>query len=232
MNTQAMSTTAPSLSAASRLRDGDFANAVRRHRMMVFLRRPPPGTTEPMVQAVAEAGVNIVEFTLDGTDTLASIRRWRDSAVPFVGAGTCRTTDDMDAAADAGAQFIVTPGYRPHVVDKALSINMPCIIGAMTATEIESAWDDGATFVKLFPGAYLGPKYLRTILTPLREIEIVVTGGVDAADATEFITAGAAAVGVSIAQLGPPPERESDFSIYGAEAAKILELIGGVTRPF
>ena len=156
MNTQAMSTTAPSLSAASRLRDGDFANAVRRHRMMVFLRRPPPGTTEPMVQAVAEAGVNIVEFTLDGTDTLASIRRWRDSAVPFVGAGTCRTTDDMDAAADAGAQFIVTPGYRPHVVDKALSINMPCIIGAMTATEIESAWDDGATFVKLFPGAYLG----------------------------------------------------------------------------
>ena len=97
----------------------------------------------------------------------------------------------------------MTPGYNSAVLDRALELGVPIIVGAMTPTEIEAAWDHGATFVKLFPGALLGTAYLKTVLMPLREIEIVVTGGVKPADALGFLDAGAAAVGVSIADLGP-----------------------------
>ncbi len=189
-----------------RLRAAEFANALRQQRLIVFLRRPAPEAVDPIVEALLAGGLGIVEFTLDSQDALGTIERWRKQTKTIVGAGTVRQPSDAESAAKVGAQFLVTPGYNSAVLDRALELGVPIIVGAMTPTEIEAAWDHGATFVKLFPGALLGTAYLKTILMPLREIEIVVTGGVKPADALGFLDAGAAAVGVSIADLGPPAE--------------------------
>jgi 2-dehydro-3-deoxyphosphogluconate aldolase/(4S)-4-hydroxy-2-oxoglutarate aldolase len=99
----------------------------------------------------------------------------------------------------AGADFGVAPVLDPAVMSAALRAGLPFVPGASTPTEADAAWRGGATFVKLFPGSSLGPSFVRELRGPLPEIELIVTGGVDATNASAFLDAGAVAVGVGSA---------------------------------
>ena len=112
-----------------------------------------------------------------------------------------RRAEDAEAAVEAGAQFLVSPTYNEAVVERALELDTPVVPGCFSPTEIDAAWRQGATFVKLFPGGVVGADYLRAVLNPLKDVEIVVTGGVDETTARSFLDAGAVGVGVSTAQL-------------------------------
>ncbi len=131
----------------------------------------------------------------------------------------------MDAAVEAGAQFLVAPTYQEAVVERALELGVPCVPGALSPTEIDTAWQQGATFVKLFPAGAVGAGYLSAVLNPLKDVEILVTGGVDAASARSFLDAGAKAVGVSTAQLGQPSSADGDFSAVEAAARELLAAV-------
>jgi 2-dehydro-3-deoxyphosphogluconate aldolase/(4S)-4-hydroxy-2-oxoglutarate aldolase len=110
-----------------------------------------------------------------------------------------RTLEALDQAADAGAGFIVGPTLDQAVVEGALRHGLPVIPGAYSPTEIAQAWDGGATFVKLFPASSLGPAHVRELRGPFPDIELIATGGVDAASASAFLDAGCVAVGVGSA---------------------------------
>ncbi|MGH2382860.1 MAG: bifunctional 4-hydroxy-2-oxoglutarate aldolase/2-dehydro-3-deoxy-phosphogluconate aldolase, partial [Candidatus Limnocylindria bacterium] len=142
------------------MRDGAVAAAIRRHRLIVVLRRvEPQDSLLALADELAEAGARAFEVTLDapsGAASLAALRAHLDRRTdgPFVvGAGTVLGKGQLDAAARVGADFAVAPLLDAELVRAAVRQGIPVIPGAMTPTEIAAAWDAGATFVKLFPAS-------------------------------------------------------------------------------
>lgn len=211
--------------AAERLRRSAVAETIRRERAVAIMRRLPAALVDATVEALLRGGFAAIEFTVDSEDALGSITRWRAADRALVGAGTVRAAEQVDPAVEAGAQFLVAPTYQEAVVERALELGVPCIPGAFSPTEIDSAWQQGATFVKFFPGGAVGPTYLRAVLSPLEDVEIVVTGGVDATTARSFLDAGAVGVGVSTAQLRQPETLGGDFAALEQAARELLAAV-------
>lgn len=194
--------------AVTALRRSPVADLIRSRRLIAILRRiEPQERLLELVSWLADDGVEVFEVTFDAPraaedlvavrDRLAALGR-RDAVV---GAGTVRTLEGIDQAAQAGAAFIVGPTLDPAVVEGALARGLPVIPGAYSPTEIARAWDTGATFVKLFPASSLGPAHVRELRGPFPRIELIATGGVDAASTGAFLEAGCVAVGVGSALI-------------------------------
>jgi 2-dehydro-3-deoxyphosphogluconate aldolase/(4S)-4-hydroxy-2-oxoglutarate aldolase len=170
------------------------------------LRRIAPRTRLiGLVDELLEDGVRVFEITFDSADAAGDVAAVREhlgvsaERDAWIGAGTIRTVDQLAAAVAAGACFAVSPVLDHTVVAAALAADLPFFPGAYTPTEADAAWRAGATFVKLFPGSSLGAAHLREMRGPLPEIETIVTGGVNASNASGFLDAGAAAVGIGSA---------------------------------
>jgi 2-dehydro-3-deoxyphosphogluconate aldolase / (4S)-4-hydroxy-2-oxoglutarate aldolase len=197
---------APVPDAVAALRHSPVADLIRSSRLIAILRRiEPQARLLELVASLADDGVRVFEITFDApsaADDLVAVRgRLADigRGDAIVGAGTVRTLEALEGAADAGGAFIVGPTLDPAVVDGALERGLPVIPGAYSPTEIAQAWDRGATFVKLFPASSLSPAHVRELRGPLPEIELIATGGIDAVSAAAFLGAGCVAIGVGSA---------------------------------
>ncbi len=204
----------------SLLRSGPVAAAVREQRLIAVLRRIAP--RERLLDLVGELvadGIRIFEITFDADDAAADLEAVRTQAPTgtVVGAGTIRADDQLRAAIDAGAAFGVSPVLDPEILDQALEAGLPFVPGAYTPSEADCAWRAGATFVKLFPGSSLGPAHVRELRGPLPEIETIVTGGVDATNALDFLAAGAVAIGIgsALGRMGSAERRDLVGRIAG-----------------
>jgi 2-dehydro-3-deoxyphosphogluconate aldolase / (4S)-4-hydroxy-2-oxoglutarate aldolase len=175
---------------------------IREERLVVILRRVPD--PDAVVEALAHAGIGVVEITLDADDALAAIGRLRRRGDVAVIAGTVRRPEQVDAAVDAGAEACVSPALVPEVVARCGALGVPAVPGALTPTEVERAWSLGAALVKLFPGSAVGPGYVRELLAPLADVPLIVTGGIDETNARSFLDAGAVAVGAGSSLTGAP----------------------------
>jgi 2-dehydro-3-deoxyphosphogluconate aldolase/(4S)-4-hydroxy-2-oxoglutarate aldolase len=178
-------------------------DAIREARLVAVVRRPADPDAE--LQRLLDGDVAVVEITLDAPDALDTIARWRDRTT--VVAGTVRTEAEAVAAAAAGAEAIVAPVTSEAVVRWCVANGIPVIPGALTPTEVERAWRGGASLVKLFPAAMLGPAYVRALLAPLADVPLVVTGGITVDNAAEFLAAGAVAVGADASRAVELVER-------------------------
>ena len=166
--------------------------------MIAILRRIPPDTLDPVVAALAEGGIRIVEITLDSEDALEQIARVDRM---LVGAGTVTTPEAVERAVEAGARFCASPAANAEVVRRCAELGVPAIPGALTPTEIAAALELGAPLVKLFPAGAVGPDYVRSLRAPFGDVPLVATGGVDETNARAFLDAGAVAVGVGSSLL-------------------------------
>jgi 2-dehydro-3-deoxyphosphogluconate aldolase / (4S)-4-hydroxy-2-oxoglutarate aldolase len=191
----------PDPAAIEALRHSPVADLVRRCRLIAILRRVEPRERLlDLVGSLAEDGVRLFEVTFDApaaTEDLVAVRERLGAAGledPLVGAGTIVTPDRLEAAAGAGAAFIVAPTLDVEIVERAIELGLPVIPGAYSPTEIALAWRTGASFVKVFPASSLGPSYMRELRGPLPEIELIATGGVDATNARSFLAAGCVAI--------------------------------------
>lgn len=151
-----------------------------------------------------EAGIRCFEYTLTtegALDALVELRKLLPEAV--AGVGTVRTVDHLRAASDAGAGFAVSQIFLPGLAAAAREQKIAFIPGALTPTEIVTAWDAGVPAVKVSPiGPVGGVSYLGELRGPLPEVAIMPTGGVTLAAAADYLDAGAVAVGVSSALVG------------------------------
>jgi 2-dehydro-3-deoxyphosphogluconate aldolase / (4S)-4-hydroxy-2-oxoglutarate aldolase len=188
------------------LRLGPVAAAIRRHRLIVVLRRVAPQVALlDLVGELADAGARAFEITFDSPSAEADLAAVRGCLVgrsdgPFlVGAGTILRRGQLEAARRAGADFAVAPSLDVSLIDTAVSEGLPFIPGAFTPTEICAAWAAGATFVKLFPASAVGPSFARELRGPMPEVELIATGGVDATNARLYLDSGAVAVGIGSA---------------------------------
>lgn len=192
--------------SGSDLRSGVVATSIRTHRLIVVLRRVEPrDRLLSLVAELADDGVRAFEITMDASnaaDDLAAARRslHERSDGPFlVGAGTILGQDQLDEARRAEADFGVAPLLDIGLLRSAVEAGLPFIPGAMTPTEVATAWAAGATFVKLFPASAVGPSFVRELRGPLPDVQIIPTGGIGATNAAAFLEAGAAAVGIGSA---------------------------------
>ena len=180
------------------------------------------------VKAIHAGGIPIVEITLTVPNAVAVIRhvaREYDKDV-LVGAGTVTTAEEVEACLEAGAEFIVSPGLSLPVLDAARAAAKLAIPGALTPTELMSARANGATLVKIFPcGSVGGAKYLRSLRGPFPTAQLVPTGGVNAANAGEFIAAGAYALGVGAELVNAAALREGNLSVITAAAQELVQAV-------
>ncbi len=202
--------------AVSSARSAPVAAAIRRARLIVVLRRVTPRSRLlELVGELSEVGASVFEITFDGDDPEADMAAVRESLQAsgrdgWIGGGTLRTTDQVARAAAAGAAFGVSPILDASVMAAAADVGLPFVPGAFSPTEADAAWRAGAAFVKLFPASSLGPAFVRELRGPLPEVEAIVTGGVDAANAQAFLEAGAIAVGIgsALVRAGASERRE------------------------
>ena len=151
------------------------------------------------VEAIREGGIPILEITLTVPGAVQIIgelsRRIGDDAL--IGAGTVLDAEAARSCIDAGARFIVSPSLDLPTIDLCRRLGVPVFAGALTPTEIVTAWKAGADAVKVFPAnAVGGPAYLKSVKAPLPQIRLLPTGGVSLTNAADFIHAGAFALGV------------------------------------
>jgi 2-dehydro-3-deoxyphosphogluconate aldolase/(4S)-4-hydroxy-2-oxoglutarate aldolase len=150
-------------------------------------------------EAVCAGGISVVEVTMTvpgAVEVIAQLVKTMGSAV-LVGAGTVLDAGSARRCLDAGAQFLVSPGFDLETVKFANSQGVPIMAGALTPTEVITAWNAGSDLVKIFPcGNVGGAKYIKALKGPLPQIPMIPTGGVNLTTAAEFIQAGSAAVGV------------------------------------
>jgi 2-dehydro-3-deoxyphosphogluconate aldolase/(4S)-4-hydroxy-2-oxoglutarate aldolase len=155
-------------------------------------------------EALWDAGVRCFEYTLttDGAlDALVELRKLLPEAL--VGVGTVRTVDHIRAASEAGAQFSVSQVFLPELAAAAREQQIPFVPGALTPTEVVTAWNAGVPAVKVSPiGPLGGVSYLNELRGPLPDVAIMPTGGVTLDAAADYLDAGAVAVGVSSALVG------------------------------
>jgi 2-dehydro-3-deoxyphosphogluconate aldolase/(4S)-4-hydroxy-2-oxoglutarate aldolase len=192
---------------AEALRTGAVAGTIRACRLIVVLRRiEPRERLIGLIDELADAGARVFEITFDAPSAAADIAAAREhlrgragGAAFLVGAGTVTDGAQLEAARAAGADFAVAPILDVPLVRASVEAGLPFVPGAMTPTEMAAAWQAGATFVKLFPASAVGPSFVREIRGPLPHVAIIPTGGVDGTNASAFLDAGAAAVGIGSA---------------------------------
>jgi len=150
-------------------------------------------------EAVCAGGIPIVEVTMTvpgAIDVIAELARTAGTAV-LIGAGTVLDAPTAQRCVDAGAEFLVSPGFDAETVRLAQRLGKLIMAGALTPTEVITAWKAGSDFVKIFPcGTVGGAKYIKALKGPLPQVPMVPTGGVTLNTAAEFIQAGAEALGV------------------------------------
>lgn len=163
-----------------------------------ILRNAEPSKIETLSKLYLDAGLTTLEVTMnsDGaTESIASLRSQFGSELN-IGAGTVCTMEDLDKALASGAGFIVTPIIDKEIIEKCVAMSIPVFPGAYSPTEIYTAWKLGASMVKVFPAGQLGAGYIKEILAPLNQINLLPTGGVSVDNFGEFFKAGAQGVGM------------------------------------
>lgn len=172
-------------------------------------------------ETVYTSGIPIVEITMTVPGGIEVVR---DLATRFpdlaVGAGTILDEQTARRCIEAGARFLTSPGFVPEVVACARQAEIVVLPGALTPTEIIAAWKAGSDFVKIFPTVHVGgSQYVRSLKVPLPQIDLIATGGVNQVNASEFILAGATAIGVGSELL--PKE-----ALHFRQEDRIRELAG------
>ncbi|MGK3982914.1 bifunctional 4-hydroxy-2-oxoglutarate aldolase/2-dehydro-3-deoxy-phosphogluconate aldolase [Sorangium sp. So ce136] len=150
-------------------------------------------------RALRAGGIEVLEITMTVPDALGVMHELASKmgSHVLVGAGTVLTADAARGCIEAGAQFIVSPGLNLEVIRVAQDLGKAVFPGALTPTEVITAWNAGADAVKVFPcSAMGGAKYLRALRGPLPHVKMLPTGGVNLTTARDFIEAGAVALGV------------------------------------
>jgi len=183
---------------------------------------------QDVVKALIDGGVTAIEITMTvprAVDLIADLTRLLPHAL--IGAGTVTDPATARAVIAAGAKFVVSPVFRPRIVEACHERDVAAMPGCFSPTEIAAAWDLGADIVKIFPATSLGPGFIKDLKGPFPTIKVMPTGGVTQANAAEWIRAGAAAIGVGTALVDPKAVASRQFDVIAANARAFVESVRG-----
>lgn len=187
---------------------------VAERKLVAIVRLDDLSTAKFITDALIEGGIRVIEFTLTNPEARATIAEMRDLVddSTAIGAGSVITAEQVKQVADAGAQFVVSPVCKREVIDACLELDLPTMPGAFTPSEIQQAWDWGASAVKVFPANHLGPRYFKDVLAPLPHLRLMPTGGVSLDNMRDWLDHGAFALGVGSALISNEAVADRDWS--------------------
>lgn len=186
------------------------------------------------VEAVAAGGIPIAELTMTvpgAIDVIAELARTLGRDV-VIGAGTVLDAATAQRCIDAGAEFIVSPGFDLETVKLSKQLGKLVMAGALTPTEVITAWKAGCDFVKIFPcGNVGGARYIKALKGPLPQVRMIPTGGVNLETAADFLRAGADALGVGGELVVPAALKSGDGAEITRTARRFLAAVAEVKKP-
>lgn len=200
---------------------------LRQHRSIAVIRASQLSLGRQMAQAVAAGEMPLIEITWN-TDRAPELISQLRLELPHctIGTGTLLNLVQLQQAIDAGAQFLFSPHVDPALIAAAVDAGVPMVPGALSPTEIVTAWNAGASCVKVFPiEAVGGASYIKSLQGPLGQIPLIPTGGVTLENAKSFIAAGAIAVGLSGDLFPKPLIAAGDWEAIAQRAKTIRQLL-------
>ncbi len=180
------------------------------------------------VEALFDGGITVAEITMTVPGAVVALEKLADrmSGKVLLGAGTVLDPETARACMLAGAEFIVSPSLRLSVIEMARRYSKAVYPGALTPTEVLTAWEAGADAVKVFPcGNVGGAKYIKALKGPFPQIEMVPTGGVNLETAADFLKAGACALGVGGELVDAKSIKEGKFEVITERAKQYLAVV-------
>ena len=197
-------------------------------KVVAIIRGMEPGICVKLAEAYREGGIRLVEVTFnqvgDLEDTVTAIKAIK-AAFPdmHVGAGTVITQAQLDMAIGAGAEFIVTPNCNPEIIRRAKDAGLVTMPGTITPTEMVTAHEAGADYVKVFPARVLGPAYIKDVLAPLRHLKLIAVGGVSPDNAADYIKAGCVGIAASGSLVNKDWIAAGEYDKIAEVARKLIE---------
>jgi 2-dehydro-3-deoxyphosphogluconate aldolase/(4S)-4-hydroxy-2-oxoglutarate aldolase len=197
------------------------------------VRAPSAQQAMQAATAVWAGGIPIVEITMTvpgAIDVIAQLAKTMGKDV-LIGAGTVLDAEAAQRCIDAGADFLVSPGFDLATVQLARRQGKLMMAGALTPTEVIAAWKAGSDFVKIFPcGTVGGAKYIKALKAPLPQVPMVPTGGVNLDTAADFIQAGADALGVGGELVSAAACKSGNLSIITESARLYVDIVREARR--
>lgn len=196
--------------------------------LMPVLRATSAQQAMTIADAIIAGGVNVLEITMTvpgAVQVMEQLVKHHGNKL-LVGAGTVLDAETARACILAGAQFIVSPALDVRTIELCRRYSVPVMPGALTPTEVVTAWQAGADVVKVFPCSALGgAKYLAALRGPLPQIQVIPTGGVSLSTAEEFLSAGAFALGVGSDLVDARAASEGRTDVITENAKKYIGIV-------
>ena len=186
-----------------------------------------------LVSALKEGGVKLVEVTFDQGDpecltktsnAISSLVKEFGEEVR-IGAGTVLSLEQVEAAYNAGAEYMISPNTNPEVIKRTKELNLISIPGAFSPSEIIAAHEAGADFVKLFPVRALGMGYVKDILGPINYIKLIATAGVTPENLADYLDLGFSGAGISGYLTDKRLIEAGDFHTIKEHAAEMMRIV-------
>jgi 2-dehydro-3-deoxyphosphogluconate aldolase/(4S)-4-hydroxy-2-oxoglutarate aldolase len=201
---------------------------IREVGLVPVIRAESPEAAGQAIEAIRKGGVPILEITMTVPGAVRLIedvsRRYGQDVV--VGAGTVLDPETARACILAGASFVVSPSLNLETIACCRRYGVAVLPGALTPTEVVTAWQAGADMVKVFPcGAVGGASYIKALKAPLPQVDLVPTGGVSLKTASDFIKAGASALGVGADLVDTKALAAGQSDLITAKAREFVEIV-------
>ena len=195
--------------------------------VVAVLRAPSGELLADVAEALAAGGVEAVEvtFTVPGAHRVIEHVADRLGGKILLGAGTVLDSETARVALLAGAEFIVAPTVNLEVIRLCQRYDKVVMPGALTPTEVLTAWESGADIVKVFPSDLTGPKYLKALHGPLPQVRLMPTGGVNLQTAADFLRAGACALGIGGALVEKKAVAAGDMQRIQSLAQQYVQIV-------
>lgn len=195
---------------------------------VAVIRADNPDVLGRMIDALLAGGISALEVTMTVPRALDIIEetanRFGDEIL--LGVGSVLDAETARLAINAGARYVVSPVFKPAIIEMAHRYNLPAMPGCFTPTEILEAHEAGADIVKVFPAGQLGMKYFKAIKAPMPHLQLMPTGGVSLTNAGEWIEAGACAVGVGSALIDKKAIAAGNFDQITEHARTLRKSLG------
>ncbi len=205
---------------------------IQTHKVITICRKVYGEDLKNLAAALCDGGVKLIEVTFDQADpdcisktaeAITMMNKEFEGKMLF-GAGTVLSEDQVKAAADAGAAYIISPNVNEKVIKATKALGMVSIPGAMTPTEIIAAHELGADIVKLFPAGYLGFRYIKDILGPISHVKLCATGGVTEETWGQYLDLGFVGAGISSRLCDKKCIAAGDWAEVTRRAAAFTEI--------
>jgi len=195
--------------------------------LVVIMRADNSAGLLEAARALVEGGIRALEVTVTTPNALQIIRKLSDEfgKDALVGVGSILDPETARAAILGGAEFLVCPIVNPEVIAMANRYGKVVIPGAFTPTEIMAAQNAGADLIKIFPADALGPEYIKAVKAPLPQVQLVPTGGITLENISDYLKAGAAALGVGGSLVNRKMLAEGRFKELSALAEKFIAAV-------